>query len=118
MKTYGPAAVRGLPSSAIEVLGRRPLEPRVSLQIVRCGTRVLILGLGPDGARTLSEITDPVEVDLIVGACRTANTEPSQRPSFANLFESIARPQTGAPLRNPLSHSNRSQTVVGDILHG
>lgn len=70
IRRHGPARLRPLPGEVLEVLGRRSLEPRVNLHLVRCGQRILVLGAGPDGVRTLSEITDPVEVDLLSGACQ------------------------------------------------
>ena len=41
-------------SEAFEVLGRRVLEPRVAVQIVKCGSRILVLGIGAGDIRTLS----------------------------------------------------------------
>jgi hypothetical protein len=49
---------------------------------VRCGPKILILGVGPDGIRTLSEITDPVEIDLMAGACRRKETSGTPGVSF------------------------------------
>lgn len=60
---------RGLPIDALELLGRRVIEQKVAIHLVRCGSRVLVLGVSPDGARTLSEITDPAEVRRLVDAC-------------------------------------------------
>ncbi len=90
LQRYGPASFRGLPTAAVEVLGRRPLEPKVSLHIVRCGSRVLVLGVGPDGVRTLSEITDPVEVDLLVGACQTKLSVAPKGEPFGQILEKSA----------------------------
>ncbi|MBC8113026.1 MAG: flagellar biosynthetic protein FliO, partial [Candidatus Saccharimonas sp.] len=58
-------APRGLPIEALELLGRRLIEPKVSIHLVRCGGKVLVLGVSPDGVRTLSEIADPHEVDRL-----------------------------------------------------
>lgn len=91
LKRHIPGAVLPLPESAVQVLGRRPLEPRVSLQLVRIGTRVLVLGVGPDGARTLAEIDDPIEVDVLVGACKSNRAETSTGKSFQQFFERKAR---------------------------
>jgi flagellar biogenesis protein FliO len=79
IRRHGPARLRPLPGEVLEVLGRRSLEPRVNLHLVRCGHRILVLGAGPDGVRTLSEITDPVEVDLLSGACHR-KSEGSETP--------------------------------------
>ena len=62
-------APRGLPIEALELLGRRSIEPKVSIHLVRCGGRVLVLGVSPDGVRTLSEITDPHEVTRLTATC-------------------------------------------------
>ena len=78
-------APRGLPMEAFELLGRRLIEPKVAVHLVRCGGRVLILGVSPEGVRTLSEITDPIEVERLTATClneRDARRSPrSARPA-------------------------------------
>lgn len=83
---HGPVGLRGLPAEALELLGRRTIEPRVSIHIVRCGPKILVLGVGPDGVRTLSEITDPVEIDLMAGACRKKESGRTGTDSFPGLM--------------------------------
>jgi flagellar biogenesis protein FliO len=104
LRKHGPAALRALPHEAVEPLGQRLLSRGVSVHLLRCGTRVLIVGVGPDGARTLSEITDPAEVDLLTGACRRRDSE---RPSFARALrrtDSASRPiEPVAPYTRPLA---------------
>lgn len=85
IRVHGPPGLRGLPNEAVEPLGQRVLSRGVAVHLVRCGSRMLVLGVGPDGIRTLSEITDPVEVDLLAGACRRRD-EAVPGPSFAQLF--------------------------------
>jgi flagellar biogenesis protein FliO len=70
MKPYLGGA-RSLPIEAVELLGRRAIEQKVSIHLVRCGARVLILSVSPEGARTLSEIVDPAEVRRLVDACQS-----------------------------------------------
>lgn len=69
-RRHAPSPPRSLPSDAFEVLGRRRLDPRRSIELYRIGGRILVVALSPDGLRTLSEIDDPVEVDRIAGLCR------------------------------------------------
>jgi flagellar protein FliO/FliZ len=72
---------RGLPIDALELLGRRLIEPKVAVHLVRCGNRVLVLGVTSDGVRTLSEITDPTEVERLTEAClneQAASRTPSR----------------------------------------
>lgn len=87
---HGPASLRGLPAEALELLGKRMIEPRVSIHLVRCGPKILVLGVAPDGVRTLTEITDPVEIDLMAGACRKKDADQSNGQSFAGLFRQSA----------------------------
>lgn len=69
---------RGLPIEAFELLGRRQLEPKVAVHLVRCGGRVLVLGVSTDGVRTLSEINDPGEVERLTETC--LNPREGRRP--------------------------------------
>jgi flagellar biogenesis protein FliO len=58
-----------LPSEALEILGRAPLIGKQQVHLVRCGNKVLLLHASPTGVETLTEITDPDEVDRLAGIC-------------------------------------------------
>lgn len=59
-----------LPAEVVQVLGKRFIDSRNSVQLVRCGSKILILANSSQhGLRTLSEITDPSEVELLTGQC-------------------------------------------------
>ncbi len=79
LKPYVGAA-RGLPIDAVELLGRRSIDQKVAIHLVRCGSRVLVLGVSAEGARTLAEITEPAEVQRLITACQV----PRDGKSFAN----------------------------------
>jgi tellurite resistance protein len=53
---------------------------------LRCGSRILIVGSTPDGLSTLSEITDPVEVDYLAGVCSRTDAEPGVGQAFKPLL--------------------------------
>lgn len=108
LKTHGPAQFRALPNDALELLGRRTLEPRVTVHLVRCGGRILMLGVAPDGVRTLAEYTDPVEIDLLAGACRTTSDNGAAQP-FGALFTQTAKPR-------PAPESRSSEFVMPSSL--
>ena len=74
MKRNGFQGTRSLPLEAFELLGRRQIEPRVAVHLVRCGNRILILGVGAEGVRTLSEIEDPAEVQRLTSTCQGTAT--------------------------------------------
>lgn len=62
-------ATRSLPIEALELLGRRTIEPKVSIHMVRCGAKILVIGVTPEGVQSLSEIVDPIEVDRLTEIC-------------------------------------------------
>ncbi len=65
-------------NDGLQVRGRRQLDTRQSIQLVRVGRRVLVLGASIDGLRTLAEVTDPVEVDYLSGLCRPLGDSPPE----------------------------------------
>ena len=92
-------APRGLPIEALELLGRRQIEPKVAVHLVRCGGRVLVLGVSADGVRTLAEITDPSEVERLTETClserdvrRSAFSARTASPRETAAHPNIARP--------------------------
>ncbi|MGH7128248.1 MAG: FliO/MopB family protein, partial [Planctomycetaceae bacterium] len=70
-KKHGPGMNGVLPAEAVEVLGRTPLDPRQCLHVVRCGSRILVLGSSPGGLQSLLEVSDPAEVENLTRLCRT-----------------------------------------------
>jgi len=58
----------------LDVLARRPISPRHQLLLVRMGRRIVLVGQGPSGLTTLSEVTDGDEVAKLIEAA--ANTTP------------------------------------------
>ena len=59
-----------LPGGVIQVLGRRYIDQRNCLQLIRCGSKILVLtSSATQGLTTLSEITDPLEVELLTRQC-------------------------------------------------
>ena len=87
----GGAIRSGLPSEAVEVLGHKVLAHRQAIQIVRVGTRILVLNSSADGLSTLSEITDPVEVAALEHSCRAAAPAKSVVDIFAPRQTTTAR---------------------------
>ncbi len=94
----------GLPPEALELLGRRSIEQKVTIHLIRCGSKVLVVGVSPEGARTLSEITDPAEVQRLVAVCH-APREPrfsAMVPGASTLMGNRPNPQrTSSPAEDP-----------------
>ena len=85
-----PRGARLLPAEVLEVLGRTPLAGRQHAHLVRCGNKLLLLAVSPVGAETLTEITDPIEVDRLAGLCRQADPQ-STTQTFRQVFEHLGR---------------------------
>lgn len=81
-----------IPTEAMEILGRKTVDPQNGIYLVRCGSRILMLGASDNGLRTLCEINDPLEIDYLSGMCRTEENETGSVMSFQSLF----RRQTGS----------------------
>jgi flagellar biogenesis protein FliO len=64
-----PKSAAFLPREAFEILGRAPLVGRQQAHLVRCGNKVLLLSISATTVETLTEITDPAEVDRLAGIC-------------------------------------------------
>jgi flagellar biogenesis protein FliO len=70
LKKYAPAGPKTLPLEALQILGRRNIDPRNMVYLLQCGERVLVVGASPQGLVTLAEITDPAEVAHLTETCR------------------------------------------------
>ena len=90
LKLRGPTATRGLPSEVFEVLGRKAIDPRTSVVLARCGSRLLVLSLSSHGLSTLAEITDPVEIDCLAGLCRATQRDQSVVDTFRLMLHKPA----------------------------
>jgi len=75
-----------LPSEVVEVLGRAPLAGRQQLHLLRCGRKLLLVSVTPAGAETLTEISEPEEVDRLAGLCQQARPG-SATQAFRQVFE-------------------------------
>lgn len=97
MRKAAPQGLARLPGEAFEVLGRAPLAGRQNVHLLRCGNKLLLVSVTPAGTETLTEITDPQEVDRLAGLCRQAGPR-SSTAAFRQIFEQLApkRPSRGA----------------------
>jgi flagellar biogenesis protein FliO len=81
-----PKGSRLLPGDVVEVLGRAPLTGRQHVHLLRCGNKLLLVSVSPGSTETLTEITDPEEVDRICGLCRAAHPQ-SATASFRQVLQ-------------------------------
>ena len=93
MRRAAPAGSVALPGEVFEVLGRAPMASRQQVHLLRCGNKLVLVSVTPAGAETLTEITDPIEVDRLAGLCQQARPN-SATAAFRQVFGqfSAARP--------------------------
>lgn len=78
-----------LPSTVVAVLGRVTLAPKQFAELLRIGNKLVLVAETPDGPRLLAEVTDPAEVDRLMGLCQQA-TPHSASQDFDRLFRELA----------------------------
>lgn len=64
------------PHEMMQSLGELSITPQVKLNLVRVGSRLLVLHVGEKSVQTVAEISDPDEVAELIG--REASEEPPQ----------------------------------------
>ena len=69
LRSLAPKSSRPLPRDVVEVLGRAPLGGKQTTQLMRVGSKLVLVAITPEGAETLTEITDPDEVARLIAAC-------------------------------------------------
>jgi flagellar biogenesis protein FliO len=99
LRRTAPRSLMRLPGEAFEVLGRAPLADRQNVHLLRCGNKLLLVSTNPAGTETLTEITDPSEVDRLAGICRQAGRH-SSTAAFQRVFEQLA-PKRSARTNSP-----------------
>lgn len=93
-----PHRMAPLPSEVVECLGRAPLTGRQQVQLLRLGKKLVLVAVTATEARTLSEVTDPLEVDRLSGLCQQNRPE-SITASFRQVLAQCAvEPVARAPL--------------------
>jgi len=81
-----------LPADVVSVLGRVPLAPRQFVELLRVGNKLVLVSLTPTGAEPLTEVTEPAEVDRLVGLCQQSNPF-----SATKAFEQVFQQMSGGP---------------------
>jgi flagellar biogenesis protein FliO len=98
LRLWNPQGSSALPREVVEVLGTTPLNSRQSLQLVRLGSKLLLLIHSPEGTQSLGEISNPNEVEHLAQICcqRRGRKGPT---AFRKFSENPSRdPQAAPPL--------------------
>lgn len=103
-RRFAPAGSSLLPKEVVELLGRAPLTGRQSMQLVRIGNKLLLVAISTAGAETLTEITDPVEVEHLSALCRRGRID-SATSSFTQVLGQLASDPAPGSIRSRLRGS-------------
>ncbi|MEX2308477.1 MAG: flagellar biosynthetic protein FliO [Pirellulales bacterium] len=90
MRRGGKNSTAALPPDVVSVLGRVPLATRQFAELLRVGNKLVLVSLTADGAETLTEVTDPMEVDRLIGLCQQYNPH-STTKAFEQVFRQLSR---------------------------
>ena len=101
-RRFTPAGSAVLPKEAVELLGRTSLGGTHQVQLMRIGAKLLLVSLSPQGARTLTEINSPTEVERLSELCRRQKPD-SATASFRKMLGQIG----GEPASNTFIDSTR-----------
>ena len=87
-----------LPGEVVQTLGRVPLNGRQEMHLVKVGNKLLLLAVTATSAETLTEITDPTEIDRLSGICR--HDQPgSISASFREILSQLQQPSSPSLIR-------------------
>jgi flagellar biogenesis protein FliO len=85
-----PGAMVGESTGPVHLLHRTFLSPKHTVCLVKCGDRILVIGLTGDRMQTLSEIHDPQEIDYLRGQLMQIRPR-STTQAFKDAFSSRAQ---------------------------
>ena len=106
-----PQAAAALPREVVETLGRTTIAPRQTVHLLRIGQKLLLVSISATGVETLTEITDPLEVDRLAGICNQSSPH-SASSAFRHVFQQFSR----EPARGGfVGEAERSNTELASV---
>lgn len=88
-----PKSKTELPKDVISVLGRVSLGEKQFAQMLRVGNKLVLVSVTPHGMETLTEVTDPIEVNRLLGLCEHQSSN-STSASFQDVLQQLASEKT------------------------
>jgi flagellar biogenesis protein FliO len=83
-----------LPKDVVSVLGTTPLGGRQLAQLLRLGNKLVLVSVTTGGAETLAEVTDPAEVERLLGLCLQSGPRDLARTDAAKMAGLIGTSDT------------------------
>ena len=76
------------------------------MQLIRLGSKLVLLNVTPNGAEALAEVTDPGEVDRLAGLCQ------QQRPgSITDTFRQVLAESASEPAASQSRGTRRTRAA-------
>lgn len=85
-----------LPRDVFQVLGTSRIAGRHSLFLLRLGHKLVLVHAGSGEVQTITEVTDPAEVDRLCGSCEE-NQPNSLTQSFRQVLKNVTEGGNGKP---------------------
>lgn len=99
-----------MPHNPIRLVSRQQIDPELNVRLLQVGPRLLVVGATPQGVATLSEITDPEEIALLIG-------EPGGAAAAPFAGNAPISPGSGAPARQRTTSGSASDQRISSRLH-
>jgi flagellar biogenesis protein FliO len=78
-----------LPAAVVNVLGRVTIAPKQFAELLRVGNKLVLVAITPEGPKPITEVTDPAEVDRLMGLCQQQDPRSPSR-AFEHVFRELA----------------------------
>ena len=101
-----------LPSEAVQLLGRTPLAGRQWMQLIRVGNKLVMVSVNGNQVDTITEITDPEEVEQLVSLCHK-NQSNQFRQTFQQVLNQYRQTDPQETSSHPLQHKHSYFTNTG-----
>jgi len=93
LRRSGPKPTSALPQEAVAVLGRVPLAARHFAHLIQVGRKLVLVSVTPDGVSPITEVSDPQEVDRLLGLCMR-NGPQSSTVQFQQVLQQLSQEPT------------------------
>ncbi len=90
MRRGGPSPMSPLPRDAVAVLGRIPLAPKQFAHLLQVGNKLVLVSISADRTDTITEVTEPAEVDRLLTLCTKGNKQ-SSSAEFQRMLQQMSK---------------------------
>lgn len=90
MRRSGPSPTSPLPRDVVAVLGRVALTPKQYAHLLQVGNKLVLISMSGDRTDTITEITDPTEVERLLTLCMKGSKHGSSA-EFQQMLQQMAK---------------------------